>query len=329
VGFTTGATMANFTCLAAARSAVLARVGWDVGELGLSGSPRVHVLVGEERHDTVDLALRYLGLGRPVPVAADAQGRLNPEALRGALATIPDDAPLIVAAQAGNLHSGGFDPVPEIAARVHERGGWLHVDGAFGLWAAAAPSTRHLVEGLADADSWATDAHKTLNVPYDCGVAVVRDRAAIRAAMTMRGDYLMQDDTGVGDPHDTVPELSRRPRGVPVWAALTSLGRDGVAELVERLCHHARRFADGVAAIPGVEVLNDVVFTQVCFTVGGGDDRTRAVAERILADGQVWLSGSRWRGRAIVRASFSNWSTDADDVALAVDAVRRAVAATA
>ncbi|MFN8077848.1 MAG: pyridoxal-dependent decarboxylase [Kineosporiaceae bacterium] len=323
VGFVTGATMANFTCLAAARHAVLGRAGWDVGALGLAGGPRVHVLVGRERHDTVDLALRYLGLGRPVEVAADDQGRMRPDALAAALADVPEGAPLIVVAQAGNIHSGAFDPFEDVVAQVHARGGWVHVDGAFGLWAAASPSTRHLVAGLAGADSWATDAHKTLNVPYDSGIAIVADVAAMRAAMVMQGPYLQQDATGVGDPHDKTPELSRRARGVPVWAALASLGRDGIAALVDRLVGNARLVAALAGEVPGVEVLNDVAFTQVCLAFGD-DATTRAVERRILDEGRVWISGSRWRGRAVLRFSISNATTSAEDVALAMDAVRRA-----
>lgn len=326
VGFVTGATMANFTCLAAARHAVLARAGWDVGEHGLVGGPRVHVLVGAERHDTVDLALRYLGLGRPVVVAADEQGRMDGAALATALAEVPEGEPLIVVAQAGNIHSGAFDPFEDVVAQVHARGGWVHVDGAFGLWAAASASTRHLVAGMAGADSWATDAHKTLNVPYDSGIAIVADTAAMRAAMVMQGPYLQQDATGVGDPHDKTPELSRRARGVPVWAALASLGRDGVEALVDRLVANARAVADAAAQLDGVEVLNDVVFTQVCLATDD-DARTKAVERCILDEGRVWISGSRWHGRAVLRFSISNATTSADDIAVAMDAVRRALAA--
>lgn len=324
VGFTTGATTANFTCLAAARSAVLARAGWDVGEAGLAGAPRVHVLVGAERHETVDLALRYLGLGRPVPVAVDDQGRVDLAALAAALDAVPVGAPLVVALQAGNIHSGAFDPFRQAARLVHQRGGWVHVDGAFGLWAAASPAFAGLVDGIADADSWATDAHKTLNTPYDCGVAVVRDPAPLRSAMTMRAGYLIADETGEGDPHEKVPELSRRARGIPVWAALTALGRSGVAGTVERLAGNARAIAGGMAALPGVEVVNDVVWTQVCLAVGDAD-RTAAVEARLLADGEVWISRSRWRDRPVLRVSVSNWSTGPDDVRRAVDAVAAAL----
>jgi glutamate/tyrosine decarboxylase-like PLP-dependent enzyme len=322
VGFVTGATMANFTGLAAGRQRVLTDAGWDLDRDGLTGAPKVHVLAGEDRHGTVDLALRYLGLGRPTVVPADAQGRLRVDALADALRAA--HGPTLVALQAGNLHSGAFDPFAEAVAVAHEHGAWVHVDGAFGLWAAATPALGHLVEGLGTADSWATDAHKTLNVPYDCGIAVVADPLALRAAMGMQASYLVHA-TGASDPLDRVPELSRRARGVPVWAALRSLGRTGVADLVDRLVANARLIADGIAALPGAEILNDVVFTQVCASFGS-DERTRAVTERLLADGTAWMSGSRWRGRDVLRVSVSNWSTDEADVTASVDAVRRAAA---
>jgi glutamate/tyrosine decarboxylase-like PLP-dependent enzyme len=282
----------------------------------------VRVLVGEERHDTVDLALRYLGLGLPEPVPADGQGRLDPAALRERLEG--HEGPLIVALQAGNVHSGAFDHFEEAVAVAREHGAWVHVDGAFGLWAAATPAYRHLVRGMADADSWTTDAHKTLNVPYDNGLAVVRDPAALKAAMGMHGEYLVHSEDG--EPLDKVPEVSRRGRAFTVWAALRTLGRSGVADLAERLCSHAALMAEGLAAIPGVEVLNDVVWTQVCASFGD-DDRTRAVVARLAEDGTVWMTGSRWHDRAVMRVSVSNWSTDDADVERSLEAVRRAVAA--
>ncbi|WP_088288370.1 pyridoxal-dependent decarboxylase [Kineosporia sp. A_224] len=321
VGFVTGATTANFTCLAAARSAVLAKAGWDVGADGLTGAPRVHVLVGRERHETVDLALRHLGLGSPAVVDVDDEGRIRTDALAAALAAVPEGSPVVVCLQAGNIHSGAFDPFAAAVGLAHERGAWVHVDGAFGLWAAASPSLRHLVAGVAAADSWATDAHKTLNVPYDCGVAVVADPTALRTAMGMRSSYLVADDTGPGDPHDKVPELSRRARGVPVWAVLRALGRRGVADLVDRLAARARELADGIGRVDGAQVLNDVVFTQVCVAFED-DARTREVIARLLEGGHAWMSGSRWRGRHVLRVSVSNWSTDADDVRRSVAAVR-------
>lgn len=322
VGFATGATMANFTCLAAARDEVLRRAGWDQGARGLTGGPRVRVLVGEERHDSIDLVLRYLGLGAPETVAADDQGRIRTDALAEALAR-DADRPTILALQAGNVHSGAFDDFDEAVPLARGQGAWVHVDGAFGLFAAASPQLRHLTVGMGEADSWATDAHKTLNVPYDCGLAIVRDPAALEVAMTMHGDYLIHDSAG--DPFEKVPELSRRSRAVPVWAVLRSLGRTGVAELVEGLASHAAAFASGVRAIEGAEVLNDVVFTQVCASFGS-DDRTRDVVRRVLEDGTTWMSGSRWHDRAVLRISVCNWSTTEADVARSLDALRRVAA---
>lgn len=323
VGFVTGATMANFTGLAAGRQHVLAAAGWDVNRLGLTGAPRVRVLVGEERHGTVDLALRYLGLGEPTVVPADDQGRIRVDALADALEA--GIGPALVVLQAGNLHSGGFDAIGDATAVSHGHAAWVHIDGAFGLWAAASPRQRHLLAGYETADSWTTDAHKTLNVPYDCGIAVVAHPAAVRTAFGMHASYLVHDDTGPGDPLEKVPELSRRARGVPVWAALCSLGRSGVADLVDRLTGHASAIAAGIATIDGAEVVNDVVFTQVSAAFGD-DTRTRAVTSRLLADGTTWMSGSRWRDRDVLRVSVSNWSTDEEDVAASVDAVRRAAA---
>ena len=320
VGFVTGGTMANFTGLAAGRQQVLEDVGWDLDRLGLAGAPRVRVLVGADRHITVDLSLRYLGLGEPHVVAADEQGRIRLEALGDALDG--GSGPTIVCLQAGNVHSGAFDPIDAATRLAHEHGAWVHVDGAFGLWAAASPALRHLVAGHDSADSWATDAHKTLNVPYDCGIVVVAHPRALRAAMGSQASYLVRAE-GPGDPLEKVPELSRRARGVPVWAALRSLGRSGVSDLVDRLAGNARRLADGIADVDGAEILNDVVFTQVSATFGD-DQRTREVTARLLADGVAWMSGSRWRERNVLRVSVSNWSTDDDDIVAAIDAVRRA-----
>jgi glutamate/tyrosine decarboxylase-like PLP-dependent enzyme len=322
VGFVTGATMANFTGLAAARLHVLTEAGWNLDSDGLAGAPRLSVLVGAERHESVDLALRYLGLGAPVPVAADGQGRIRLDALGKALAD--SDGPTLVCLQAGNLHSGAFDPFGPAIEMAHAAGAWVHIDGAFGLWAGASPDLRGLVAGYEHADSWGTDAHKTLNVPYDCGVAIVRRPATVRAAMGVHASYLINADSGgPGDPLEKVPEFSRRARGVPVWAALCSLGRSGTAGMVERLAANARAIADGIAAIDGAEVLNDVVYTQVSVSFGS-DERTRAVTARLLDEGMVWMSGSRWHDRDVLRVSVSNWATDDDDVATSVDAVRRA-----
>jgi len=322
VGFVTGATMANFTGLAAARGELLRVAGWDLAR-GLAGSPPLRVLAGRERHLSVEVALRYLGLPAPVLVDVDEQGRVLPDALRRALAEAPDQ-PTIVLLQAGNLHSGACDPFEECIASAHEHSAWVHVDGAFGLWAAASPSYRDLTRGVDLADSWATDAHKTLNVPYDCGIVVVRDRAALNAAMGAQGDYLIPD--AAGDPIDRVPEMSRRSRGVPVWAALRASGRNGVADLVDRLCRHARTFADALAEMPGVEILNDVVFTQVCVSFGS-DERTQAVVDRMLTEGTAWTSGSRWRDRAVLRIAVSNAGTTDEDVARSIEALRRAAGA--
>lgn len=322
VGFTTGATTANLVGLGAARHQVLADVGWDVETAGLSGSPRVRVLAGTERHGSVDLALRYLGLGTPSAVAADDQGRIRVDDLARELAA--DDGPTIVCLQAGNLHSGAFDPFSEAIAVAHDHAAWVHIDGAFGLWAAASPRLRGLVDGYAAADSWATDAHKTLNVPYDCGVAIVARPEAVRAAFSLQTAYFAGFQ-GAGEPMDKVPEMSRRARGVPVWAALRALGRHGVAELVDGLADRAQQLAAGIARIDGASIVNDVDFTQVCVSFGS-DDRTRQVTERLLADGVTWMSGSRWRDRSVLRISVSNWSTDDEDVALSLDAVRRAAA---
>ncbi len=323
VGLGTGATMSNFTCLAAARDAVLRRAGWEISR-GLNSAPPVRVLVGAERHDTVDLALRYLGLGDPEPVPADSQGRIDPAALEQQLSATPD-GPAIVVLQAGNVHSGAFDPFAEAIEVAHRHGAWVHIDGAFGLFAAASNDHRHLTAGYEEADSWTTDAHKTLNVPYDCGIVIVRDRAALRAAMGMHGDYLIQSEQG--DPMDAVPEVSRRGRAFTVWAVLHALGRRGVADLVDGFCRHATALADGVRELGG-EVLNEVVFTQVCASFGS-DERTRAVVDGMLADGTAWMTGSRWHDHAVLRISVSNWSTTDDDVRRSLDALRRVTEATA
>lgn len=326
VGFTTGATMANFVGIAAGRKDVLDRVGWDVAVNGLSGAPRIRAFVGADRHGVVDLALQYLGLGAPIVVAADEEGRIRPDALAAAMDDpAGGDGPAIVCLQAGNLHSGAMDPMREAITVAHERGAWVHVDGAFGLWAAASPLYRDIVDGIELADSWATDAHKTLNVPYDCGMAIVSKPDIVRSVFALHTSYLIADDRGPGDPFEKVPELSRRARGVPVWAALRSLGRSGTIQLVEGLAAHARALAEGIARIPGAEVLNDVVFTQVSVSFGD-DERTRQVIERLLAEGVTWMSGSRWRDRDVLRISVSNWSTDEADIAESLAAVERAAA---
>ena len=321
VGLTTGATMANFTCLAAARTRVLERVGWDVAKDGLSGAPRVRVLVGDEWHSSVELGLRYLGLGYPEVLPSDDQGRLDAAALRAALAGT--EGPTIVCLQAGNIHSGAFDPFAEAVAAAHEVGAWVHVDGAFGLWALVSDRLDDLTAGLADCDSWATDAHKTLNTPYDGGVAIVADREALSAAMGAHASYLLESSA---NPYERVPEMSRRARGVPIYAALASLGRSGAVALVDGLVDAARGLADGLAEIPCARIVNDVVFTQVSLAFDN-DERTREIYARILAEGVVMPSPSVWRGQAVIRFSVSNWQTGPDEVAATVDAVRRAAVA--
>ena len=302
---------------------MLRRAGWDAGRDGLAGGPRVRFVVGEERHGTVDLEGRYVGLGEPIEVPSDEQGRIRIDALRRTLAA--GDGPAIVALQAGDIHSGAFDDLRAGIAVAHDAGAWVHVDGAFGLWAAASPGLRHLVAGLEAADSWSTDAHKTLSVPYDCGIAIVADRRAMTRAMGIHASYLQADGV-VADPHDSVLELSRRARGVPTWAVLRHLGREGVAALVDRLAASARVIADGVRALPGVEVLNDVVFTQVSIALED-DAATEALSARLRADGEVLAMTSRWRDRAVVRFSVSNWGTDAAQAHRTVAAVARALAA--
>jgi glutamate/tyrosine decarboxylase-like PLP-dependent enzyme len=328
-GFVTGCQMAHVTALAAARHAVFARVGWDVNERGLIGAPAVRVVVGAERHATIDRALRFLGFGTGcvVAVATDAQGRMVPDRLRETLAGAA--GPTIVCAQAGNVNTGSFDPFEEIADIAQDAGAWLHVDGAFGLWAAASPALRQLVAGAERADSWATDAHKWLNVPYDSGLAFCAHPEAQQAAMSVRANYLIHaDDGGPRDELDWNPEFSRRARGFSVYAAIRSLGRSGVAELIERCCTHARRFGEVLAAAPNIEVLNDVVLNQVLVRfldeAGDHDARTRAVIETVQDDGTCWLSGTTWHGMGAMRLSVSNWATTSEDVERSLEAILRA-----
>jgi glutamate/tyrosine decarboxylase-like PLP-dependent enzyme len=324
VGFPTGGMMANFTGLISARQKVLTDVGWDLDRKGLIGAPAVRVLVGEERHDTVDRALRYLGLGEPIEIASDDQGRIIIDSLRLVLES--GSGPTIVCLQAGNLHSGAFDPFRPAIELAHQHNAWVHVDGAFGLWALASPTLRPSLDGIQLADSWATDAHKTLNVPYDCGVAIVAHRSALRSTFGVNASYMILADDDNGDPSEKVPEFSRRARGVPVWAALLSLGRNGIAELVDRLVAHARLMAEGLATIEGCRVLNEIAFTQVCFAFES-DERTDEICARLIDDPSVWISGSKWRNQSVLRVSVSNWSTNSDDVAVAIEAVRRAAQA--
>ncbi len=323
VGFTTGATMANVTALAAARHAVLRAAGWNVEEDGLSGAPPVHVVVGERAHASMLRALRLVGFGRRGArrVAVNGEGAMRAVDLRRILVELPP-GPTIVAAQAGEVNTGAFDPLDEIADAVRERPGtWLHVDGAFGLWAAASPALRHLARGIERADSWATDAHKWLNVPYDTGVVFVGDPAAHRAAMGVSAAYLPPAPGDERDPFDYVPEMSRRGRGFVVYAALRSLGRDGVGALVEASCAVARGMADRLARSPRVDILNEVVLNQVLVRFGDSDATTREVIRRVQDEGTAWAGGTTWNGRLAMRISVSNWATTPEDGNRAVDAI--------
>ncbi len=323
-GFVTGATMANFTALAAARHAVLARRGWDVERLGLQGAPPVTVITHEGTHVTVYASLQMLGMGREGErvrrIAADAQGRMVPEALREVLAGI--DGPVIVCAQAGNVNTGAFDPFEALIPIAHEAGAWVHVDGAFGIWAAAVPTLHDRIRGHERADSWSTDAHKWLNVPYDSGLVFVRDAAAHHAAMTLGASYYVETAGGERDPYNWVPESSRRARGFVLLAALRSLGRSGLIDLVERDSALARRMAERLASGPGARVLNEVVLNQVLVRfdaseptdADAGDVRTRAIIDAVQREGTAWLGGTIWGGLAAMRISVSGWQTTTDDI---------------
>jgi len=332
VGFVTGGQMANYTGLIAGRHAVLKRAGWDVEEDGLIGAPPVHLVVGAEAHVTVLTSLRMLGLGsRGVQrVEADGQGRMRADDLRRVLASC--GGPALVCAQAGNVNTGAFDPFADIVDVVRGHNAWLHVDGAFGLWAAASPERRHHLKGVEDADSWATDAHKWLNVPYDSGIAIVKDPAAHRAPFAATASYLVQTRGGERDPQEFVPEFSRRARGFAVYAALRSLGRRGVADLVDRCCRLARRMADRLRAAPGVRVLNEVELNQVLARFeppsgGDADALTRAVIARVQGEGTCWLGGTRWHEQQAMRVSVSNWSTTEGDIDRSADAILAALRA--
>ncbi len=322
VGFVTGATMANLVGLAAARHRVLATAGWDVEEHGLTGAPRVRILAGDEVHVSLLKALRVLGFGSAgvERIPADANGAMRPGPLSAALRE--HEGPAIVCAQAGNVNTGACDPLLPIVAAAREAGAWVHVDGAFGLWAAASPRLASLVAGAAGADSWALDAHKWLNVPYDCGVAIVADGEAHAAAMSATAEYLQASDDGL----TRTPEMSRRGRQVPVYAALRHLGRRGLAELVERCCAHATRLADAIEGIEGAEVLNDVVLNQVLLRFDGDDERTARVIEELQRSGEAWLGGTVWHGVTAARVSFSNWSTAEEDVDRLAAALQEALA---
>jgi len=306
----TGATMANFAALAAARHALLKRAGWDVEADGLFGAPRITLVASEGAHPTLLKAIGMLGLGhrQVVQVPADEQGRMRTDALPSI------EGPTIVCLQAGQVNTGAFDPAVEICAAAHAVGAWVHIDGAFGLWAAGSPKRAHLVAGVADADSWATDAHKWLNVPYDSGLAFVRDGESLRAAMMPPVAYL--PDAGGREPWQYTPEASRRARAVEIWAALMSLGRSGVAELVERTCCHATRFADGFRRA-GYEILNDVVLNQVLVSFGS-DQMTRLVIAGVQQEGTCWCGETVWRGKTAMRISISSWATTEEDVELSL-----------
>ena len=315
MGFVTGTTMANFTALAAARTALLTRSGWNVEENGLFGAPPINVLVGDEVHVSLLKALSLLGFGRArlTRVPADAQGRMRADTLP------PLDDRTLVCVQAGNVNTGAFDPSGEICARAHEAGAWVHVDGAFGLWAAVSPLYAPLLDGALDADSWAIDCHKWLNVPYDSGLAVVRDAEALRSAMMVTAPYLTPSDKR--EPWHYAPEASRRARGIELWAAIRSLGRSGLREMIERNCRQATRFASLLSAA-GFDVLNQVVLNQVLVSFGDAEETQRVIAA-IQADGTCWCGGTQWHGRTAMRISVSSWATTDEDVDRSAEAMIR------
>ncbi|HLJ73297.1 MAG TPA: aminotransferase class V-fold PLP-dependent enzyme [Thermoanaerobaculia bacterium] len=325
VGFVTGGQMANFTAIAAARDAVLRRAGYNIAEQGMTGAPEVNVVVGAEAHITIHSSLRLLGFGsrKLHVVETDEQGRARADSLRRAMKNLR--GPAIVCAQAGNVNTGSVDPLREIAEIAHERGAWVHVDGAFGLWGRASRDRQSLLDGAELADSWATDAHKWLNVPYDNGIVIVRDAAAHRASMTVTAEYIEHTTGGERDPFAWVPEFSRRGRGITVYAALRSLGRAGVESLVDRLCARARQFADRLRRERDVKVLNDVVLNQVLVRFGDDDERTRRVIATVQQDGTCWMAGTTWHTMAAMRISVSNWATSEEDVDRSCEAIVRAV----
>lgn len=332
VGFVTGAQMANFSCLAAARHAVLARAGWDVGARGLSGAPEITVVVSDEAHATVLTALGYLGLGRErnLRIPADAQGRMRVDQLEDVLGRV--DGPLIVCLQAGNVNTGAFDDAVRATEAVRRHPNtWVHVDGAFGLWARASATLASAAVGLEAADSWAVDGHKWLNVPYDSGYAIVADPAAHVAALAPAAGAYIQYATAERDPFNFVPEYSRRGRGFPTYAAIRELGRSGVAAMIERCCAIAVHMADRLGAAEGIEILNEVVLNQVLVRFhpssgGDVDAHTRSVVARIQADGSAWLGATTWHGMAAMRISISNWSTTETDADQAVELILRSAA---
>jgi glutamate/tyrosine decarboxylase-like PLP-dependent enzyme len=323
VGFVTGGQMANFTSLAAARHGVLRNAGWNVEEDGLTGAPPVHLVVSAASHITIHFSMRLLGFGTRalIKVDADEQGRMRADALRETLRTL--DGPIIVCAQAGNVNSGAVDPLREIAEIAHERNAWLHVDGAFGLWGRATETKRALLDGCELADSWANDAHKWLNVPYDSGIVIVRDSAAHRAAMTLNAEYLQQTTGVERDNFEWVPDFSRRARGFPIYAAIRTLGRRGIASLIDASCDRARQFAEILGRDKRVTILNDVVLNQVLVRFSDSDNITRNVITSVQREGTCWLGGTTWQGNAAMRISVSNWSTTAEDVEKSCAAIVR------
>ncbi len=320
--FVTGASMANLSALAAARQAVLARVGWDVSAKGLPGAPAIRVVVGDEVHVTVLKALALLGLGRDnvIRVPVDGQGRMRADAL-------PElDKRTIVCVQAGNVNTGAFDPAPGICARARDAGAWVHVDGAFGMWAACSPTRAHLTQGFELADSWATDAHKWLNTPYDCGIVLVREPAHLKAAMASSAAYLAATDER--EPSHFNPELSRRARVVDVWAAIKFLGREGIEGMIERTCEHASVLASRLQR-SGFEILNEVAINQVLLSLGD-DAATDRLIEAVQRDGTCWCGGTTWQGRRAMRVSVSSWATteeDMDKAFRAIEAIGQATSA--
>jgi len=326
VGFTTGGTMANFTGLAAGRHALFKSLGWDVEKQGLIGAPPITVVTSAESHASILAALQMLGLGseRVVKVASDDQGRMRADELRTTLSKI--QTPVLVCAQTGNVNTGSFDPISEIVECVHEHKGWLHVDGAIGLWAAASADYRSLIHGIELADSVSSDCHKWLNVPYDCGVVFVRDAAAHLAAMSLHAPYYVLASRAERDNCDWVPEASRRARGFTVYAALRSLGRDGIRDLVDRCCRLARRMAERLREDPQVAILNDVVLNQVLVRFSDparvdDDQFTADVIRRVQDDGTCWLGGTVWHGMQAMRISISNWSTTEHDIDISAEAI--------
>ena len=323
VGFVTGATMASFTCLAAARGAVLRRAGWNIDTDGMAGCPPITIVLGEEAHSTIYAGLKYLGFGERnfVKVAVNREGAMEPRAFASAMDGT--SGPVIVIAQAGHINSGAFDPFTEIARIARVKGAWLHIDGAFGLWARATKTHRALGEGLELADSWSVDGHKWLQTPYDCAYAIVRDREAHVRAMQIAASYLPASAGADRVPADYVPELSRRARGFATWAMIRLLGRRGIADMVSRHCALARRFAQKLGAEPGVEIMNDVVLNQVAVHFGN-DAQTNAVIARVQAGGECFLAGASWRGKAIMRISVTNENTAEADVDRSVAAILEA-----